>query len=351
VTILDETCAAIAPADPEVARRTQARLDRKTKPPGSLGRLEELAIRVAAARGIEEPEAPVKAIAVLAADHGVAAQGVSAYPQEVTAQMVANFARGGAAINALSRAVGSEVVVVDRGVKSRVELPGVLSRWMGPGTRDLSVEPAMTREQAVGALEAGIGIAGELADRGVTLLGVGEMGIGNTTAASALSACLLGSDPQAVTGRGTGIGGAALGRKLGVIRRALALHARPPPGPLDALARLGGFEIAGMAGVVLGAASRRVPVVVDGFISSAAALAAVGLAPAAKGYLVVAHRSAEPGHRLVAEALGTPPLLELGMRLGEGTGAALAMGLVDAALRMLREMATFEFAGVSGRST
>jgi nicotinate-nucleotide--dimethylbenzimidazole phosphoribosyltransferase len=351
VTILDETLAAIRPADADVARRTQALLDAKTKPQGSLGRLEELAVRVAAARGVEVPDLPVKAIVVLAADHGVAAQGVSAYPQEVTAQMVANFARGGAAINALARVVGAEVVVVDMGVKTQVQLPGVVSRWMGPGTRDFSVEPAMTRDEAVRALEAGIGLARELADRGVTLIGVGEMGIGNTTAASALSACLLDADPQAVTGRGTGIGGVALGRKLGVIRRALSLHAHPRPAPLDALARLGGFEIAGMAGVVLGAAARRIPVVVDGFISSAAALAAIRLAPAAGGYLVLAHRSAEPGHGAIAEALGTAPLLDLGMRLGEGTGAALAMGLVDAALRALREMATFEGAGVSTRST
>ncbi len=350
MTLLEQTCAAIRPVDAGVARRTQALLDAKTKPPGSLGRLEELAVRIAAARGTEVPDLPVKAIAVLAADHGVAAQGVSAYPQEVTAQMVANFAAGGAAINALARAAGAEVVVVDMGVRSRVELPGVISRWMGPGTRDLSVEPAMTRDQAVGALEAGIGLARELADRGVTLIGLGEMGIANTTAASALSACLLGADPQAVTGRGTGIGGAALGRKLGVIRRALALHAQPPPSPLDALARLGGFEIAGMAGVALGAAERRIPVVVDGFISSAAALAAIRLAPAVGGYLVLAHRSAEPGHAAIAEALGTAPLLDLGMRLGEGTGAALAMGLVDAAVRALREMATFEGAGVSTRA-
>jgi nicotinate-nucleotide--dimethylbenzimidazole phosphoribosyltransferase len=347
VTILSETCAAIRPADAEMGRRAQALLDRKTKPVGSLGRLEELAVRLAAAWGVEVPEPPVKAVVVLAADHGVAAQGVSAYPQEVTAQMVANFARGGAAINALARAAGAELLVVDMGVKEPVQLPGVVSRWMGPGTRDLSVEAAMTGDQAVRALEAGIGIAQELVGRGVTLVGVGEMGIGNTTAASALSACLLGAPPESMTGRGTGIDGAGLGRKLGVIRRALALHARPAPAPLEALARLGGFEIAGMAGVLLGAASRRIPVVVDGFISSAAALAAVRIAPAASGYLMVAHRSAEPGHRLVAEALGMRPLLDLGMRLGEGTGAALAMGLADAAVRVLREMATFADAGVS----
>jgi len=349
VKTLNETCAAIRPTDPEIGRRTQARLDAKTKPPGSLGRLEELAVRVASARGLEVPELPRKAIVVMAGDHGVAAQGVSAYPQEVTAQMVANFVRGGAAINVLARLAEIEVVVVDMGVKTPVRLPGVLDRWMGPGTRDLSVEPAMTRERAVAALEAGIGLADDLSGRGVALLGVGEMGIANTTAASALAACLLGTTPEAMAGRGTGLDDAALSRKVEVIRRALALHAPTPPEPLDALARLGGFEIAGMAGVVLGAAARRIPVVVDGFISSAAALGAVRLAPAAKGYLLVAHRSAEPGHRPVLEALGMPPLLDLGMRLGEGTGAALAMTLVEAAIRILHEMATFAEAGVSGR--
>lgn len=351
MNLLDQTCAAITPVDAEVGRRTQARLDAKTKPVGSLGRLEELAVRIAAARGLEVPEFPVKAIVVMAGDHGVAAEGVSAFPQEVTAQMVANFARGGAAINVLARNAGAEVVVVDMGVKEPVRLPGVLSRRIGPGTGNLAVEPAMTRRQAVAALEAGIEIVRDLVVRGVTLVGTGEMGIANTTAASALSACLLRASPEVMTGRGTGIDDPTLARKLGVIRRALALHAEPAPDPLEALARLGGFEIAGMAGLVLGAAARRIPVVVDGFISSTAALAAIRLAPAAAGYLVVAHRSVEPGHRLVAEALGTPPLLDLGMRLGEGTGAALAMALIDASIRVLREMATFEDAGVSTRAT
>ncbi len=347
MTLLDRTLAAITPPDPEVARRTQALLDGTTKPRRSLARLEDLACRLAAARGEVVPAPLVKVVVVMAADHGVAAEGVSAYPQEVTAQMVANFARGGAAINVLARHAGAEVVVVDMGVREPVALPGVLSRRVGPGTRNLAREAAMTRAEAVAALEAGIGIAADLAGRGVTLLGTGEMGIANTTSASALVACLTGVSPEASAGRGTGVDDAGLERKIAVIRGALALHAAPPPAPLDALARLGGFEIAGLAGVVLGAAARRVPVVVDGFISGAAALAAVRLAPAAAGYLVAAHRSAEPGHRAVLEALGTPPLLELGMRLGEGTGAALAMGLADAAVAILREMATFADAGVS----
>jgi len=347
IASLPDTLAAIVPPDADVARQTQALLDAKTKPRRSLARLEDLACRIAAARGVPVPELPVKALVVMAADHGVAAEGVSAFPQEVTAQMVANFARGGAAINVLARHAGAEVLVVDMGVATPVALPGVLARRIGAGTRNLSREPAMSREQAVTALEAGIGIAADLAARGVTLIGTGEMGIGNTTAASALSAALTGAPVEEITGRGTGLDDAGLARKAEVIRRALALHVRGAVEPLEALARLGGFEIAGLAGVILGAAARRIPVVVDGFISGAAGLAAIRLAPAAAGYLVAAHRSAEPGHRVVLEALGTAPVLDLGMRLGEGTGAALAMTIVEAAIRILREMATFAGAGVS----
>lgn len=347
---LETTLAAIRPVDPALEKRVQARLDQKTKPPGSLGRLEGLAVRLAAARGVEVPELPVKAVVVMAGDHGVAAEGVSAYPQEVTAQMVANFVHGGAAINALARAAGAEVVVVDMGVKAPLELAGVRSRRIGPGTRNFAIEPAMTRGQAVEALEAGIAIVHELADRGVTLLGAGEMGIANTTAASALSAGLLGLSADELVGRGTGVDDAGMTRKADAIRRALALHATPGLAPLDALARLGGFELAGMAGLCLGAAERRIPLVVDGFISSASALLATRLCPAVAGYLVLSHRSAEAGHRRVVEALGSEPLLDLGLRLGEATGAALAMPLCDAALRVLREMATFADAGVTDRT-
>jgi len=351
VNMLEQVRSAIRPADPEVGRRTQALLDQKTKPQGSLGRLEELAVRVAAARGEVVPAPPVKAVVVMAADHGVAAEGVSAFPPEVTAQMVANFARGGAAINALARAAGAEVVVVDMGVRAPVALPGVIARRIGPGTSSFTAGPAMTRAQAVAGLEAGIELATELGRRGVTLLGAGEMGIGNTTSAAALSACLLGAPPDELVGPGTGVDEAGLARKRDVVRRAVALHGIPGLDPVEALARVGGFELAGMAGLALGAAAHRIPLVVDGFISSAAALAAVRIAPAAAGYLVLSHRSAEPGHRLVTEALGQRPLLDLELRLGEGTGAALAMPLVDAALRILREMATFADAGVAERSS
>lgn len=345
---LADTIARIAPADAAAAARTQELLDGKTKPRRSLGRLEDVACRIAAARGTSLPDMPRKAVVVMAADHGVAAEGVSAYPQEVTRQMVLNFARGGAGINVLARHVGAEVVVVDMGVKEPLDgVVGVRACRIGPGTRNLACEAAMTRAEATAALEAGIAIAYELADGGVTLLAIGEMGIANTTSASALTAVFTGCSPQEVTGRGTGIDDAALAHKVDVIRRALVLHRPAPADALGVMAALGGFEIAGMAGVVLGAAARRVPVVVDGFISAAAALVAARLAPAAAGYLVASHRSVEVGHRKVLEALGAPPLLDLELRLGEGTGAALAMGLVDASLRILHEMATFAAAGVS----
>jgi nicotinate-nucleotide--dimethylbenzimidazole phosphoribosyltransferase len=344
---LAELCARIVAPDPAVAARTQALLDDKTKPRRSLGRLEELAVRLAHIRGEEAPAIARKAIVVMAADHGVAAEGVSAYPQEVTAQMVLNFARGGAAINALARHAGAEVIVVDVGVATPVEDERVRSARIGPGTRNFVSEPAMTREQATRAIEVGVQIAVELAAGGPTLIGIGEMGIGNTTSASALTAAFTGMGVEEVTGRGTGIDDAAWTRKVAAIRRGLALHLVRESDPLATLAALGGFEIAGLAGVVLGAAAARMPVIVDGFISSVAALTAVRLQPRAAGFLVPSHRSVEVGHRVVLQALGLKPLLDLDLRLGEGTGAALAMGLCDASLRVLHEMATFSSAGVS----
>lgn len=348
MTLLQETMARIAPFDGDAARRAQESLDQKTKPRRSLGRLEDLACRIAGARGTPLPEHPRKAAVVLAADHGVAAEGVSAYPQEVTAQMVANFAHGGAAINVLARHAGiEELVVVDMGVKSPVTSVEVRACRLGPGTKNFAREPAMSRSDAEAALEIGIGIANELADRGMTLLGIGEMGIGNTTSASALTAVFTGCTPGQVTGRGTGIDDSTLHRKIEVIEDALRLHRPDPRDPVEVLAKVGGFEIAGMAGLVLGAASRRVPTVVDGFISSAAALTAVRLAPRARGYLIASHRSVETGHKKLLESLELSPLLDLELRLGEGTGAVLAMGLVDASIRILHEMSTFASAGVS----
>jgi nicotinate-nucleotide--dimethylbenzimidazole phosphoribosyltransferase len=344
VTLAD-TCRSIPAFDEGAAREAQRLLDDKTKPRRSLGRLEDLACQLAGSRGTPAPPLPTKALVVMAADHGVTDEGVSAYPAEVTGQMLLNFAHGGAAINVLCRQVGARLVVVDMGTRTAVEAPGVLDRRIGPGTRNFTTGPAMTREQAVAALEAGITVAAGLADDGVDLVGLGDMGIGNTTAASALTAAFTGLDPQEVTGRGTGVDDAGWTRKVEAIRRALA--ANPGREPLDVAAGLGGFEILGLAGVVLGAAARRVPVVVDGFITAAAALVAVRLAPAAAAYLIASHRSVEVGHRALLGALQTKPLLDLDLRLGEGSGAALAMPLVEASLRILHEMATFSGAGVS----
>jgi nicotinate-nucleotide--dimethylbenzimidazole phosphoribosyltransferase len=348
MTLLSEICARISPVDAATAAQTQRLLDVKTKPRRSLGRLEELVCRIAGIRGIAAPPMPRKAIVVMAADHGVAEEGVSAYPSEVTGQMLLNFARGGAAINVLARRAGADVVVVDMGAKDPLPLKeSIRCLRLGPGTANFTHGPAMSRETATQAIKAGIQLAEELTRGGITLLGIGDMGIANTTASSALAAAYTGASPEEVTGRGTGIDDSAYARKLDVVRCGLALHPPDPLDPLDTLARLGGFEIAGLAGVVLGGAAAKAPVVLDGFITSVAALAAVRLAPQAAGYLIASHRSVEKGHRLVLEALGTQPLLDLDLRLGEGTGAALAMGLVDAALLILHEMATFENAGVT----
>lgn len=347
MSLLEDTIAAIPDVDPGVAAQTQRLLDGKTKPRRSLGRLEDLACAYAAMRGEALPAAPVKAIVVMAADHGVAAEGVSAYPQEVTRQMLRNFARGGAAINVLARRAEARLVVVDMGVAGDGAEAGVLARRVAPGTASFVHGPAMRPAEARAALETGIRLARELAESGVTLLGTGEMGIANTTAASALVTAFTGAPVEAVTGRGTGIDDARWRRKVEVVRRALEVNRPAPDDPLDVLAKLGGFEIAGLAGLILGAAAARVPVVLDGLIAGAAALAAVRLAPRAGAFLLASHRSVEPGHGPVLEALGLVPLLDLGLRLGEGTGAALALGLVDAALALLREMASFGEAGVA----
>jgi nicotinate-nucleotide--dimethylbenzimidazole phosphoribosyltransferase len=343
--LLAETCERIVPVDPRIAANTQRLLDAKTKPRRSLGRLEDVACQIAAIRGTTAPGLPKKAIVVMGADHGVAAEGVSAFPREVTAQMMLNFASGGAAINVLARHANARVVLVDMGVAQPIA--GIRAERIGPGTRNFTRGPAMSRDDACHAVEVGIRVAREQAADGVTLIGIGEMGIGNTTAASALAAAFTGAPVDAVTGLGTGIDAAALTRKMSAIQRALEVNAPDPRDPIGTLAKLGGFEIAGLCGVVLGAAAARVPIVMDGFIASTAALCAVRIAPEAASYLLASHRSVEGGHRVVLGALGTKPLLDLEMRLGEGTGAALAMSLADAALRILEEMATFSSAGVT----
>jgi len=340
----------VPPPSREAADRARRRLDSLTKPPGSLGVLEELSVRLAAMKGALCNPFESKCVIVMAGDHGVAREGVSAYPPEVTAQMLANIASGGAAVSVLARQAGARLVPVDIGVAADVEAEGVLIRKVRRGTDDISRGPAMSVEEARKAVETGIDVVLQQVASGSDLVATGEMGIGNTTPASALIAVFTGRRPAEVTGPGTGLGGGALARKVAVVERALAVNEPDASRPLEVLAALGGFEIAGLAGVVLGAASRRVPVIVDGLISTAAALCACALEPTAGHYLVASHLSSEPGHRVALEALGIPPLIHMDMRLGEGTGAVLAMNIVEAAARIPLEMATFESAAVSGPS-
>ncbi len=327
-------------------RAAAVRLDDLTKPRGSLGRLEDLARVLAGITGDPLPRVAGKVVVVIAADHGVTAQGVSAYPASVTAQMVANFLAGGAAVNVLACLAGVRVVVVDVGVDAELAPhPELRARKVRRGTRDLASEPAMTAGETLAALEVGLDLAAELAHP-TTLVALGEMGIGNTTAASALIALLAGVPAAEVTGRGTGIDDATLAHKRAVSDRALALHRGAAGDPLAALAAVGGLEIAALAGLTIGAAARRSPVIVDGLIAGAAAYAAVAIAPAARPYLIAGHRSVEVGHALTLARLGLEPLLVLRLRLGEGTGAVLAMQSVEAATAVLREMATFSGAAV-----
>ncbi|WP_276355609.1 nicotinate-nucleotide--dimethylbenzimidazole phosphoribosyltransferase [Cohnella caldifontis] len=345
---LNRTLAQIATPD-ESARQAAARyLDTLTKPPGSLGRLEELAVQLAGITGELRPDLAAKAVVVMAADHGVCEEGVSAFPQEVTAQMVMNFLGGGAAINVLARQAGAAVFCVDIGVKAELSHEALRVRKVRPGTANIARGPAMSREEAARAIEAGIAVARELAGQGFKVLATGEMGIGNTTPSAAMMAVLCGIDAEHTVGRGTGVDDAGVERKRDVIRRAIACNAPDAGDPLDVLGKLGGLDIAGLTGLILGAAAERLPIVVDGFISTVAALTAVRLAPQAIGYLIPSHLSQEQGHRLLLERLGLAPMLDMRMRLGEGTGAALAFPLLDAAVSIMREMATFESAGVSG---
>ncbi len=350
MSLLDRTIESIAPQDAEWRERAKARLEKLTMPHWALGRLMDLAVDLAGMTRSMDPPVRERTIVVMAGDHGVAAEGVSKYPQEVTLQMLANFAAGGAGVNALSRTSGTHVVVVDMGVagdtSDLVSSEQVISRRIGPGTRNMAVGPAMTREEAVRSLEAGIEIAQELA-ASTDVFGSGEMGIANTTPSSAIIAALDGSNAAAVAGRGTGLDDEQLRRKIEVIERSLTVNRPDREDALDILSKVGGFEIGGIAGLMLGAASLRKPMLVDGFISTAGALIACGLAPTAADYLIAAHCSAEQGHRTALRLLGKEPLLDLGLRLGEGTGAALAMNLVDAAARVLTDVATFEDAQVS----
>lgn len=333
--------------EPNAARAEDVRrhLDDLTKPPGSLGRLEDLACKLARILGDPPPTLVPRSLVVLAGDHGVTMHGVSAYPAEVTGQMCLNIADGGAAVSALARAAGAEVVLADFGVRAPVDHPRVLDRNVVRGTADLSVGPALQPDEVERAVLLGMRLVREAAS-GARLIGVGEMGIGNSTAAAGVTAMLLGVPVARVVGPGTGVGRDGLARKRAVLEAALERVPRDAS-PLRVLSEVGGAELAGLVGVVLEAASAGRPVVLDGFISTAAGLLAARLAPAVSGYLFASHRSAEPGHTLQLEALGLDPILDLGLRLGEGSGAALAIPLLDAAAAILREMATFAGAGVS----
>ena len=348
--LLDSTLEKIQPVSESFLARAQEKLDQKTKPLGSLGLLEEMARRFAAINEDLSPKMGAKVIFTFAGDHGVVEEGVSLFPKEVTPQMVLNFLRGGAGVNVLARHSGAEVRVVDIGVDYDFEpAPGLLIRKVAKGTRNFAKGSAMTREEAVAAIEVGIALADQAKSEGVSLLGTGEMGIGNTTPSSAIIAALSGCGVRAVTHRGTGINDSVLEHKIAVIEAGLALNQPNPEDPLDVLAKVGGLEIAGIAGLVLGAAANRIPVVVDGFISTAGALIACEMHPLVKDYLFAAHASVEIGHRMMLERIGVAPILDLQLRLGEGTGAALAMGLIEASVKVLNEMATFAEAGVSDR--
>jgi nicotinate-nucleotide--dimethylbenzimidazole phosphoribosyltransferase len=343
---LDLTISRIGAPDAMVAAQTQRAFDRKTKPRGSLGRLEELACRVAAIRRHSMSGPEPAAVVVVAGDHGIAEEGVSAYPQEVTRQMLANFSAGGAAICVLARTVGARLVVVDAGVAGVFQEGSVLDRRLGPGTANATRGPAMTREQAFRALDSGMELAEELAAGGVGLVALGDMGIGNTAISSAVTAALMGCEPEAVVGRGTGVDDEGLRIKLAAVRRALRANATDPADPVGVLAAVGGFELGVLAGLALGAAASGVPVVLDGFVVGAAALLAARIAPASTAAMIASHLSPEPGHAIVLGELGLSPLLDLRMRLGEGSGAALGLQLVNTALLLLRDMSTFEDAGV-----
>jgi nicotinate-nucleotide--dimethylbenzimidazole phosphoribosyltransferase len=346
--LLNQTLAKIKPIDAALLDRAQAKLDNKTKPLGSLGRLEEFARRFAAISGTLTPDITKKVIYTFAGDHGVTEEGISAFPREVTPQMVLNFINGGAGVNVLARHCGSDVLVVDVGVDYEFgELSGLIRKKVARGTRNFTKGPAMSHREALAAMRVGIELAGRAKADHVAMVGTGEMGIGNTTPSSAIIAALSGKSVREVTHRGTGISDSALENKIRVIELGLAVN-RPDPGdPLDVLAKVGGLEIAAIAGLVLGCAANRLPVVIDGFISTAGALIACELHPHAKDYLFAAHQSVEIGHRFMLERIGVEPILDLGLRLGEGTGAALAMGLIEAGVKVLKEMATFDEAGVS----
>lgn len=354
---LKEVINKIEAIDHSLAEATQKRLDNLTKPQGSLGRLEELAKKIVEITKSESPPMRNKVIFTLAGDHGVVEEGVSAYPKEVTLQMVYNFIGGGAGINVLAKHVGARVVVVDIGVAEKLKISArggktekLKIKKINYGTKNMARGPAMTKDEAVRSIEGGIEIFEEELPNGIDIIGTGDMGIGNTTPSSAIASVFTGSSVEEVTGRGTGINDDTLKNKIAVIKKAIKINNPDPQDAIDVLSKVGGFEIGGLAGVILASASRRIPVVIDGFISGAAALIAYHLEPKVKDYLIAAHCSVERGHRLILDHLGLAPLLDLNLRLGEGTGAALGINLIEAAIKIITQMATFKSAGVSQKS-
>jgi len=344
---LEQVLASIAPFNEEKAKAADLHSDSLTKPPGSLGKLEQIARQLAGITGEIWPDLSRKAVIVMAGDHGVCEEGVSAFPQEVTPQMVLNFLHGGAAVNVLARQAGAEVVCVDIGVKSDLEHEGLISRKLMRGTSNMTKGPAMSRKDTIQAILVGVEIVNELAAKGVRVFATGEMGIGNTTPSAAITSVLTGLAPEYSVGRGTGINDAGWLHKIDVVRRSIASNRPDEQDPIDVLAKVGGVEIAGLVGVVLGAAANGCPVVMDGYISSAAALIAARLSPHAGAYMLASHLSQEQGHTKLLEAIGLSAMIKLEMRVGEGTGAVLCFHFIDAALRLMQEMATFDSAGIS----
>jgi len=344
--LLEKTVRMIGGLDQEAMEKARERMDNLLKPPGSLGRLEELAVQLAGIQGRPIPEIKKKAVILMAGDHGVVSEGVSIAPQEVTGLMVSAIAGGVSGVSVLARLAGAGLVVVDVGVAGKVDVPGVLDFKVREGTANISTGPAMSREEAVKALEAGIAVAVKEIEGGADLLATGDMGIGNTTPSSAILSLMMGISPEEATGRGTMVNDEVMKRKVMAVKKAIEINRPDPADGIDILSKVGGLEIGGLAGVILGAASRRVPVIIDGFISTAAALIACTIAPEARSFIIPSHLSGEQGHRLMLDHLGMKPMLYMDMRLGEGTGAALAMNLLEAACRIASEMASFQQAGV-----
>jgi len=348
---LQETIAKIKKPDSSLMKQVQARLDSLTKPRGSLGKLEELAKQIVSITANLSPRIEKKAIIIMAADHGVVEEGISAYPREVTPQMVYNFLNGGAAINVLARHIGAEVLIVDVGVAADFqEHQSLMLEKIDYGTKNMVKGPAMTDEQAVKSLEVGIEAAEKLIKKGYDIIATGDMGIGNTTASSAIAAIICRTDVESVTGYGTGIDDRCLENKINVIKKAISVNKPDAADGIDVLSKVGGFEIGGIAGIILGCASGRTPVVIDGFISGAGALIAAAISPDSTNYMIASHCSAEKGHRIVLDRLGLKPLFDFDMRLGEGTGAAIGINIVEASVKILSEMATFNQAGVSEKN-